>query len=254
MDIQPSFLDIEKYSHVVEDNEFFTQYTNHELPNQYDSNFVLLRYAPTLPEFQLIETMHQEYQQSVKQEHLHFYWPENTGIYMAIMHYLNKKDYEIGMQELMHTQPQTFQSNGLNRQIEIDVVDETLLPQFLKLNYSEDIIQGIDYAEHKEKVYHYQFKQSHVQFLIASIDQQVVGSLILIASDQYLELDNVLTDANYRKQGVATAIIASVMKQAIQGQQSVILVADAEDSPKKMYEKMGFKTISTQINAQKTFP
>lgn len=155
MSIQPSFLNIETYSHVVENNEFFTQYTNHELPHEYDSNFVLLKYAPTLPEFQLVETMHREYQQAVKQEHLHFHWPENTGIYMDIMHDLNEKNYELGMRELMHMHPKDFKMNGLNHQIDLEVVDEELLPQFLKLNYYEDIIQGIDYAEYKEKVYPY---------------------------------------------------------------------------------------------------
>lgn len=73
------------------------------------------------------------------------------------------------------------------------------------------------------------------------MNQQTVGSLILIASDQYLEIDHVLTDANYRKQGIATAMLASVMTQAIRSQQSVILVADAEDSPKKCMKKWDLK-------------
>lgn len=252
MENQPTFSNIEIYSEAIEDNEFFMQYINHELPKHYDANFVLLKYNPNLPEFKMIETMHSDYQQANNQQHLHFHWPENTGVFIDIMVYLNEEDYEIGKQELLQIQPENFIKKEQEPSLQLQIVTEETLPIFLKLNYEEDLDQGSAYAEYKEEVYCYQFEQPHVTFLLAEAEGQAVGSLIIISSSNYLEIDNVLTKKACRKQGVATSMVTHVINKAHQDRKTVILVADAEDTPKEMYKRMGFQTISTQIHAQKS--
>jgi len=122
MESQPSFSDIEKYSTVVEDNEFFTQYTNQTLAEQYDANFVLLKFPPVLAEFKVIEKMHLEYQLAIGQTHLHFYWPENAGLYMEILDYFSAENYEVGMQVLQVMKPQHFKSSALNENVHLEFV------------------------------------------------------------------------------------------------------------------------------------
>ena len=248
---QPTFSTIESFSECIEDNEFFMQYTNHDLPNHYDANFLLLKYNPTLPEFKMIETLHFDYQQEVDQRHLHVYWPEDTGLFMDVMGYLSKENYELGKQALLQLDSKDFTYDTQESSIQIQQVNDDALPEFLKLNYAEDLTHGVTYADHKEGVYHYQFQQPHVRFLLATLDGRPVGSLVLIASKDHLEVDNVLTSKAYRKQGVATSMIAHIVNEAQCNHKTVILVADVEDTPKDMYQKMGFHTVATQVQAQK---
>ena len=251
MNQQPTFSNIEKYSFIVEDNEFFTQYTNHTLSKQYDANFILLKFLPLLSEFKLIEKMHLEYQVAIKQMHLHIYWPENTGLYMEIIDYLNEENYELGRQILQYISPKEFNNPSLNEKVQLKIVTTSTLNHFLEINYNEDLKIDAYYAASKEKVYRYQFQLPQVTFLLATINKQAVGSLILISTKDYLEIDQVLTVDSFRKQKIASSMVAFVMEEARKNKQEVILVADAEDSPKEMYYKMGFETISSQIHAQK---
>ncbi len=248
---QPSFSDIEKYSTIVEDNEFFTQYTNQTLAEQYDANFVLLKFPPVLAEFKVIEKMHLEYQLSIGQTHLHFYWPENAGLYMEILDYFSVENYEVGMQTLQVMKPQNFNPSVLNENVHLEFVTKSTLEQFLEINYNEDIKLGDEHAAQQESVYRYQFHLPQVKFLLATIDKHPVGSLILISTDNYLEIDGLLTATSFRGQKIATTMIAFVMEEALKNKKEVILVADAKDTPQEMYRKMGFDTISSQIHAQK---
>lgn len=252
MENKPNFKKIELFSELIEDNDFFMQYTNHDLSKHYDANFVLLKYSPTLSEFKMIENLHFDYQQAINQNHLHFHWPEDTGIFIEVMDYLSEENYELGKLELLQIQPENFTVDTQASNVQLQIVTEETLSEFLKLNYAEDLAEGQAYANHKEEVYNYQFQQPHVRFLLASLDNHPVGSMIIISSANHLEIDNVLTNKAHRKQGVATSMITNVVNKARQDHKTVILVADAEDTPKDMYKKMGFQTISTQIQAQKS--
>jgi len=135
--------------------------------------------------------------------------------------------------------------------LELQEEDGEVFEDFLSLNFEEDLTHSKELAEHKTDVYTDQFQQNHVEFLLASIDGQPVGSLILITSDDYLEVDNVLTVKAFRKMGVASTMLDFVMHLAKQNEKEVILIADAEDTPKEMYLKQGFTSVSTHIQAQK---
>src|SRR5699024_12790331 len=95
---KPTFRNIENYSEIIEENDFFIQLTNEEIPDRYDANYVLLKFSPSLPEFKLIEKMHIEYQEAIQQKHLKFNWPENTGLHPELLNYFNQENYKIGMQ------------------------------------------------------------------------------------------------------------------------------------------------------------
>jgi len=248
---KPTFKDLATFSSVVFDNEFFTQFTNQDLPKQYDSNFITLKYPPTLPEFKLIEKMHREYQQSIGQQHLKINWPVDTGLFVNILDYLNQENYNIGKQELAYIKPEHFTLKQLNPQVNIEPVTDESLEDFLEINYEEDLVYGRDYAEHKIAVYNYQYEYSHVQFLLAKIENDPVGSLVLIHSNDYIEIDNVLTRKSHRNSGIASTMIHFVIKRRLKNNQLAILVVDAEDTPKEMYKKLGFEIIASQISAQK---
>lgn len=251
MNKPPTFKNIENYSVAVEENEFFTQYTNIETPDRYDSNYVSLKFSPNLQEFKLIEKMHLEYQETIQQKHLKFVWPEKTGLQLDLLDYLDQKDYKIGMQNLYWITPEHFNGTEINQELSIQVVTDQNLEDFLKINLEEDHQHGSKFLKHRKKIYPYLFKQAHTSFVLAYLNNEPVGSLILVSSKDFLEVDNVLTDYEFRGNKVATTMLNDVINKRANKEQAIILVADAEDTPKEMYENLGFQCISYQISAQK---
>lgn len=248
---KPTFRNIENYSEITEENDFFIQFTNEEIPDRYDANYVLLKFSPSLPEFKLIEKMHIEYQEAIQQKHLKFNWPENTGLHPELLNYFNQENYKIGMQNLYWVVPELFNVKNINKTLCIQKVTDQNLDDFLNINLEEDILHGRDFFEHKKRMYAYQYQLENTTFILTYLKDEPVGSLILIDSKDYLEVDNVLTKEEFRKNKIATTMLNYVVSELLTPEQSVILVADAEDTPKEMYEKMGFQTNAYQITAQK---
>ncbi len=251
MTILPSFQNIENFSALVEENELFSQFSNRSLLHHYEANYIQLHFNPVLAEFSLLEEMYLEDLKQTGQSYLNFHWPQNTGLYMDVLDHLSKKGYKLGRLELLHLQPQHFTKRPANPTAKIVQVTDDTFEAFLSLNAAEDRKQSQGFAAHKASVYCYQYQCPHVTFLLAFVQQQAAGALTLIASPDYLEVDNVLTSAPWRKRGIATEMLAAIVKQAARLGKEVILLADAEDTPREMYLKLGFQPVASQIHALK---
>lgn len=248
---KPTFRNIENYSEIIEENDFFIQLTNEEIPDRYDANYVLLKFSPSLQEFKVIEKMHKEYQESIQQMHLKFVWPDNIGLHPELLTYFDQESYEIGMQYLYWVSSERFNIKNINKTLSIQKVINQNFDDFLKLNLEEDILHGTKFSEHKKRMYAYQYQMENTTFILAYLNNEPVGSLILIDSKNYLEVDNVLTKSEFRGNKIAATMLNYVVNKLKKKEQFVILVADAEDTPKEMYEKMGFQYTAYQITAQK---
>ena len=251
MDKQLSFQTPKNFSDLVEINDLFSQYSKLEFPHYYDLNFIQLHFNPTREEFLLLENIHEDYQLSEGQKHLKFFWPENTGLFVDVLEYLSQENYELGKLELLHLTPNQFTQTSSNPHASIQEVTLHTLDAFIDLNSQADMEAGEDFALNKQDFYRYQFDLPEVSFWLAFIEDEPVGSLILISSQEYLEVDNVLTAVPWRKKGIASELITKVAEIAISDQKEVILLADAEDSPREMYFKQGFQVVATQIHALK---
>lgn len=248
-----SFSNLQNFAEILEENEFFTQYYNLDLPERYDSNYVLLHYSPTLPEFRVIENIQKEYiaYEMKDQKHLKFRWPEDTGFMLDLFDYLGKEQYQIGKEELMCALPHSIDIGTINPVFKCELITKKQLDDFLALNYKDDLAISQDFADFSERAYHFQFKQPNTEFLLVTLDNQPVGSLLMHITDNYIEIDHVLTDVEYRKKGIASHMIHFVMNIWNKNEKPLILVADAEDTPKILYEKLGFTIISSQISIEK---
>jgi len=249
---KPTFKNIENYSKIIEENEFFIQFTNSDIPNHYDSNYLLLKFSPSLEEFKLIEQMHKDYQKSIQQKHLKFNWPENIGLRPDLLSYLDQQNYKMGMQNLYWTTLDSFNVKTINQKLSIQKVTDQNFKDFLEINLEEDRLYGKSFLNQQKEMYLYQYPLKKTTFILAYLKNQPVGSLILVHSKNHLEIDHVLTKTEFRENKVATTLLNDVINNFTGHKKFVILVADAEDSPKEMYEKMGFQANAYQITAQKT--
>lgn len=253
MSTRLSFSNIQNFAEIIEDNEFFNQYANEDLPDRYDSNYVLLHYSPTLPEFSVIEQIQKDFvfYENDQQKHLKFKWPEDTGVMVELFDYLNQEQYKIGKEELMCALPHTIDIGKTNPSLKCDIISKDQFDDFLILNYKDDLTVSEEFADFSKEVYHYQFEQPDTNFLLVTLDNQPVGSLLMHVSEDYIEIDHILTDIDYRKQGIASQMIHFVMNEWNKNEKPVILVADAEDTPKVLYEKLGFEIVVSMISAKK---
>src|SRR5699024_10149460 len=180
-------------------------------------------------------------QNTIKKMHVIFDWHDNIVLNSELLNYFDKENYKIGMQYLYWITSDLFKIKRLNKNLSIQKVTDQNFADFLRVNLEEDFLHGRKDFEHKKRMYTDEYPLKEVTFLLAYLNDQAVGSLILIHSKDYLEVDNVLTKAEFRKNKVATSMFSYVVNELLMPEQLVILVADAEDTPKEMYEKMGFQ-------------
>lgn len=251
MDKKPTFNQIENHREFLAENEFFIQYFNEKLPDRYDANCMLLKYSPTLPEFTIIEQIQIDTQEDLEQNHLKFLWPEDTGIMPEVLDYLDQKDYKIGMQSLYCVTKDILEDIKINNDLKIVEVTEAQFDDFVAINLEEDALHGPSFKVHKEKMYPYQFQLDNTTFILGYLKNKPVGSMIIFEGNDHFEIDNVLTISDFRKNKIASTLIKHVINKYGSQKESILLVADSEDSVINLYENLGFQFISKQITAEK---
>lgn len=247
---KPTFNDLENFALIYEDNEFFTQYLNKEIHDHADANVMSLKYSPTIEEFKIIEKIGSNFQRSLSRNYIQFFWPDNTGIRMEVIDYLQEYNYTLGKTYLMQALPHELKLK-LNEQLTFEEVTSANFDLFNQVNEPENLKASQAYAEQAKLYYRYQFKAENVTGLLAYNKQEIVGSVVIISSKDHLEVDNLLTVTEFRKQKIASTILNEVKKMAIETNKAIILKADAEDYPHEIYQGMGFKIIASQISIKK---
>lgn len=247
----PSFDDLFSYSQCIDSNDFFKQYFNPNALFRYDSNFFQLLYSPSVEEFKLIETMQAAFSEENGLSHVKFYWPQDTGILTDTLHYLNEQEYGLEKLELYSIKPVEFKGKKAAGWTIQEVTEETL-PLFKAINYTQDLEISEFFAEHKQPFYDDLYRDNRVTLRLVFKDSKAVGSCLTIEKNRTIELDEVFVLPAYRHMGAASALQHVIMEEARSENRQVILAADAEDSPREMYQKQGYHYLGFRIGAVKT--
>ena len=102
-------------------------------------------------------------------------------------------------------------------------------------DYGEDFIRRRD-ARYVKKA----METQGFHYYVAYLDRKVAGSCYACAIDGYVVMDALVVREAFRKRYVATTLMKHV---ASQFKEEMFLHADADDTPKEMYRKMGFETV-----------
>lgn len=247
-----TFDNITSKTTLIEENEFYKLYHNHDARFMYDYNFMRLKYQPTLEEFKLIEKILLEFHEDMEMDHVKFYWPEDYGFTEPLVEYLSTNGYGIEILELYALEPKDFLSSRSNPSVTVEFVTEETLEDFKRINRVQDVNINETFAQQKQELYDLDFDDSSVQQIIAYLDSQPVGGVDLLVREETVEIDNFFVLEEFQKQGIGTEIQKFIMDAA--GSRAVILVADAEDTPKDMYLKQNYTYLSYQVGALKEFP
>lgn len=92
------------------------------------------------------------------------------------------------------------------------------------------------------------------RFFMAVIDGQPAAACDLYRGPGLAQVEDVETKAEFRNRGLASAVVLAAADAAREDQDDpiVFLVADENDWPKALYERMGFETVGRRIQLLKT--
>ena len=102
-------------------------------------------------------------------------------------------------------------------------------------DYGEDFIRRRD-ARYVKKA----METPGFHYYVAYLDRKPAGSCYACAIDGYVVMDALVVREAFRKRYVATTLMKHI---ASQFKEEMFLHADADDTPKEMYGKMGFETV-----------
>ena len=102
-------------------------------------------------------------------------------------------------------------------------------------DYGEDFIRRRD-ARYVKKA----MKIPGFHYYVAYLDGKPAGACYAYAIDGYVVMDALVVREAFRKRYVATTLMKHI---ASQFKEEMFLHADADDTPKEMYRKMGFETV-----------
>jgi predicted GNAT family acetyltransferase len=93
------------------------------------------------------------------------------------------------------------------------------------------------------------------QHFAAEADDKLVAHAELYSENGVGQVENVYTLADYRGRGLARSIVLrAVAESHATGNDLTFLVADADDWPQQLYERLGFETVGRYARFLRRFP
>lgn len=94
------------------------------------------------------------------------------------------------------------------------------------------------------------FSQQHAVFVVAQLDERIVGYGGVYVLYDEAEITNIAVDSNYRKMGVGGALLSEIVNESVQkGAKTILLeVRESNIAAINLYEKHGFEKIGTRKN------
>ena len=207
------------------------------LPSRYGSNFMMFKHMPSLDVFKHYEQQQKTFHTQHNMTHLRFLFPENETFATDVLQYITKQHYDVGSLELYAMLPIEFHGR-LNEDVVVQYVDDTLFDAYLAFQYTIDLEYGEAFASEKQRLFKRQFYEPHVIFVAALLDGVIVGTLTLFETPDTIELDSFVVTHAMQRLGIGSTMQHFVM--ANHTTQTILLVADGEDTPREMYQKQGY--------------
>ena len=122
--------------------------------------------------------------------------------------------------------------------IQFDSIEDDILNIYLK-NYQEDY--GETFIKQFVSTFCQKAKNDHrLHYLGAYLNNEICGYCYYFDDGNYKVIDGLTVNQEVRHQYIASSLISYIIKTS---NSIIYLHADDDDTPKIMYEKMGFKPI-----------
>lgn len=250
---QLSMTDIYREGEIFEDTDDYVIYLMPSFPLKYYCNTWIYKRTPTIAQWLSDMARQQQLHDAQQSHHLSFYFPENELLDEQWMTLFKNKGFQLGVMELYAIESETLQQLPVNNNVEIKVVDQTTLEDYLQIHYHFAQPFGEAFAEESCQSVRQQFADDHITRLVAYLNDLPVASVDFIENESTIEIDSFGVLDDYQRQGIGSTIQAFIGEYATKhGNKTIILVADGEDTAKDMYLKQGYVFLSFAYHVLKT--
>ena len=249
-----SFKDIEHSKSVVKETSLYTHYHNETALFMYIENYVIFHRVPTFAEFIEAEAYLKSAHQKDNQDFIKFIWPEDCEIPQPIISYLGSNDFSLDVLELYAAPPGTFEPTRIDEtpsDIRVEWVNADNRSAYLALSTRADKEVSEEFAKQKQSYTQAKFDNPAFRPIVALRSDEAVGSIDLYLKEESIEIDNFHVAVDSRGKGIGTALQQFVMDHA--DGKTVLLVADAADTAREMYNRQNYTYISFRYELLKVF-
>ncbi len=249
-----SFKDIEHSKSIAKETSLYTHNRNEEAFFMHIENYVIFHRVPSFAEFVETEAYLKSEHQKNGQDFIKFIWPEDCEIPHPIISYLGSNDFSLDVLELYAAPPGTFVPTRIYEtpsDVRVDWVNAENRSAYLSLSAQADKEVSEEFAKQKQPYTQAKFENPAFRPIVALCSDEAVGSIDLYLKEDSIEIDNFYVAIDSRCKGIGTALQQFVMEHA--DGKTVLLVADAADTAREMYNRQNYTYISFRYELLKVF-
>ena len=223
-----SFKNIYSKAKVAVETDRYVIYQTLKSKLNFSGNYLLMKKeAETIEDLEYYITSCRNFFRDKGVDFIHIASSENTSLPKKLNKYLKKQGYNEINLDLYHLDINDFIEQE-ETEYTVEYLQKKDLSRYLKFQYKIDIeSSNEEWAEHNQELLYDEIRSENI-----------------IVKTDYFEIDNLYVNKEYRRRGIAKQLLSYAIKN--ENKSNIVLVADANDTPKYMYEKVGFKKISEQ--------
>jgi hypothetical protein len=175
---------------------------------------------------------------------VHLALPEKKDISNKLQKFLKKKGYN--QHEFI-----LYLLDSKNCEIreetiyDISLLEKQDFQKYIDFNYKIDLeYTNKTFADENKNLAYEILRDDDVYQLVAKDKDNLIATVNVIVKSEYIEISNLYVEKEYRQKNIASSLLKFAIKKF--KKKYVILIADFYDTPKYMYEKMGFKEVSSK--------
>ncbi len=236
----------------AKEHEFFTKFTDNKLPSMYSHNCIVLKETLRGPE--LHTQIEQLFAEAQKNEVKHLYIVLHPNHEFAIRTW----EAEVFEQSSLLYMTVSFDDyRGTKSNPDCKVYEVTSPAQYQDVLLF-DIAASVA-EEEKHANYRFSYKRAYRKLpvfqqhaatfsqYVAYLDDIPVGKCEISRHQEILRLENFSVIVECQRKGIGTAILNKIVEDGkARGAKEFFLVADAVDTAKDMYKKLGFQAIGVE--------
>jgi len=234
-------------ANIIYEDNFLIQYKSLFSYYFYEQNFFQFKCLVNSKKLETIE----HYAISTKtSDALLFKLPINVSPSTEVLDFFNCREYSKDKFINYLLSPKRFVKKNNSSDYIIKKVDSKNIEDYLKIKWEQDIELGDIFATENRSFFKKVILNENFNSYIAVLKEnnQIVGFIDTTHHEQNVEIYDLFVLHNYRNNYVASTLIETIVNN---NSSLISVVADDNDTPKEMYQKLGFKKEFDWIQFQK---
>lgn len=246
-----SFINLHKKSKVALETEKYLIHKRIKSKLSYKDNYLEIKEVPTsIEEMQYYIDSNRTYFKEMGVDFINIALPENKELDKKIEKFLKENKYHKNELDLYILDVKNENLKSIS-DYDVEVLNKEDYTNYIQFAYEIDLeYANKEWAEHNREFLYENIRNENIIQLVVKDENRIIATANIILNEEYFEIDNLYVEKKYRKKGVASSIISFAIKEF--EKKFIILVADSYDTPKYMYEKIGFEHVSSRVSYLKT--